>query len=191
MMPRKTNHKPHIFYAHSEEDYQHGKERNCPGLSAGYLNVKKMPEDRKDIWETVFNLEWENVCYSLAIQLAELGVDSFTIVPCSRADVVAGIKNGFLKAGLSEVPDVILKKGSEVSYAGKDPDFITNNTEIDFKRFQNNTIKKLAVCDDYSESGKTLRGLYDAINSYNGTISPPEVVLCSIGISKTLVKENE
>jgi hypothetical protein len=191
MIPRKTNQQPHIYYANSEDDYSFGKETNCPGLSAGYINTKNLPNEQRGIWESVFNLMWDKTCLSFANQLSELGVDSFTIVPCSRLEVVEGIKNGFLNAGLIEVPNVITKRSSKVSYASKDSNYIANNSEINYNLIQQNKIEKIAVCDDYSDTGKTLRGLYEAMVLANEVNIHCEVFLCSIGISKILINENE
>lgn len=185
MKPRRTKHNPHIYFANSENDCKEGLETNCSGLSAGFLNTKNLTPQQRNIWQKIFDSNWEHVCYSFATDLYQMGIEIFAIVPCSRIDVVEGIRKGFTKAGILEMENLIRKTNSDVSYAGKDMKYITENTIVDYQIIKKKEAKRIAICDDYSDSGKTLLGLYSTIINriYANEI---EVFLCSIGISKAL-----
>ncbi len=186
---RKTSKHPNIYYANSEEDFFIGQETECAGLSAGYLNVKVLSKEQRIIWDNVFDLKWNHTCYLFATELKKIGIEFFTIVPCSRKRVMEGLREGFSSAGLTEVPNLINKLDAAVSYANKDREYIANNTSIGIEPRDLYKMSKIAICDDYSDSGKTLRGLYYKINSGLILNSNLELFLCSIGISRALANE--
>lgn len=185
---RKTRKHPNIYYANSEDDYLIGQETKCAGLSAGCLNVKVLSKEQRIIWSNVFESRWTDTCYLLATELRKSGIDCFTIVPCSRERVVEGLQKGFLDAGLAEVPNLINKLDAAVSYANKDREYIANNTSIGMVPGLYE-MSRIAICDDYSDSGKTLRGLYYKIKAALNSNSNLEVFLCSVGISRGLANE--
>jgi hypothetical protein len=188
MKLKKTKHRPSIFFAHSENEYSNGFEDEYPGLAAGFLSTKKLSSYQRNVWQKIFDNDWENICFSFASDLFLMGIRCFSIVPCSRVSVVEGIRNGFKKAELIEIENLIQKTDFDVSYANKDATYIKENTIIDYEKLRRKDIGRIAICDDYSESGKTLFGLHSTIIE-NYPTNKISVFLCSIGISKALANE--
>ena len=185
MYLRHTSSLPHIYYVHSERDLAEKGACRSFGLAAGYLSTRPLSFVQKNTWAQLFNRHWKTACATMAEGIREIGVDFFTIVPCSRSGVADSIRDALRVAGITELPELITKSDASVSFAGKNRAYIAQNSLIrrDFSTLGSSS--KLVICDDFSETGNTLYGLNAAISSMFG-VSSPEIILASVGISERL-----
>jgi hypothetical protein len=88
--------------------------------------------------------------------------------------------------GLREIPSFVTKSGPNVSFAGKDPSYISKNISvIDSRKGYFDGVRAIALCDDFAESGRTLFGLHAAL-SLNPSLAGKRIVLATVGISGAL-----
>lgn len=178
-----TDNFPPIIFAHSELELEVAGPRGAPGLSAGYLSARDLSDHDRAEWMRVFAEQWSEACDLLGGKLKGLNVDAFAVVPCSRPEVEDGIRRALAARGLVEIPGLIAKAGGGVSYAGKPADYLRENTKVDREAIRG--AKRIAICDDFSESGRTLYGLY-AVLTGEFPDGNPGWVLASVGVSASV-----
>jgi hypothetical protein len=166
---------------HCEHDLAKNGIEGAYGLAAGYLSAKVLEPFQKTLWQDVFHRLWKKACRKLAEGLKDVEIDAFTIVPCSRANVMDEMRLALLAQGLREVPGLIAKPNASISFAGKDKFYIANNVTLVTEFANLGEVKRLAMCDDFVETGRTLFGLHAAL-APKLTLKN-QVVLASPGIS--------
>lgn len=188
-MLRHSNTQPPIYYLHSESDLSVGDEILFGGLSSGFLDTKQLDSIMREKWEYIFKRYWQGACQSLAIELKNNRVDAFATVPSSRSSSVNGITAEFKNSGLIELPDLITKNDELFSFAAKDLDSIAQNISLNLKHKNLNGVSTIVLVDDYSETGKTLIGLYSILSSRK-ELAGKRILLSSVGIATQLTKNN-
>jgi hypothetical protein len=182
---RRTQTQPPVYYVHSENDLDRLGVIGSYGLAAGYLSARSSGPGERVLWERVFRERWKDACATLADGLKELGVDGFAVVPCTRVNVMEEMCSVLRARGLRELPGLIMKTGSAVSFAGKDGSYIAKNTAIGLEQADLHQLQVLAVCDDFAETGKTLFGLH-AASSLATSFANERVIVATPGISRWL-----
>jgi hypothetical protein len=177
--------RPSISFVHSEHDRIRSGADGAFGLSAGYLSTRVLSAPAREVWTELFSARWDEACSRLAEQLVRDGVDSFTLVPCSRQAVEEGLRKALCDHGLREWRGLIAKAAPDVSFAGRDLEFLVRNTRI--RSGIDIGATKVAICDDYAETGRTLFGLYDVLRA-DPSLSHLEFVLAAVGVSESLAQ---
>jgi len=184
---KKTKTAPPIYYRHSEKDFIKGKELSVLGIASGMLGTKKLLNSEKRIWEKLITQNWDEFNYESGLYFKRSGIDAFSTVPCSRAFVRDSIVNGFNRAGLIQIKDLISKKNNSISFAGKDKKYVKESTIIDTTTIKDYRVKSIVICDDFTNSGKTLFGLHSLLACKNFIKSQNiKLFLYSPGISNYL-----
>ena len=180
MTLRQTHTRPPIFYVHSERDLDRTDAASCYGLAAGYLSARELTPDQKEIWKDLFQRRWVDACLKLAEGLKLIQVDAVAIVPCSRADVVCGMRQAFSVVGLEELPNLIRKSNSSASFGGQSADYIAKNLSVHLNCGSLRRATKIAICDDFASTGRTLCGLHDAL-SRDPMFADRQILLAAVG----------
>src|SRR4051812_15350162 len=116
--------RPPIFYLHDEGDIATKGATSCFGLSAGYLAARSLSPVDRAMWLDLFQKRWRDACELLGHGLVALGVDAFTLVPCSRQEVVAEMRGALLSCGMREIVGLVTKTNDSVSFAGRSFEYI-------------------------------------------------------------------